>query len=83
MPDARPPPPKVTPLRTSTLQRFTIPGCEEKLIATLLADDTTAFLSANDDFETLQNILDEWRIAAKAKFNIAKTEIIPIGKKRV
>ncbi|KAF5336214.1 hypothetical protein D9758_017782 [Tetrapyrgos nigripes] len=66
-------------LRNSELKGYEIPGEKEKLIANLFADDTTVFLSAEDDFEILQKILDKWCIASKAKFNIAKTEIIPIG----
>ncbi|KAF5344335.1 hypothetical protein D9758_013247 [Tetrapyrgos nigripes] len=66
-------------LRNSDLKGYKIPGHKERLIANLFADDTTVFLSADDDFETLQRILDKWCIASKAKFNIAKTEIIPMG----
>ncbi|KAJ7115071.1 hypothetical protein C8R43DRAFT_828986, partial [Mycena crocata] len=69
-------------LRNSTLRGYEIPGSDEKLVVNLFADDTTTFLSADDDIETLQTLLDDWCIAAKAKFNIAKTEIIPIGKKQ-
>ncbi|KAF5376091.1 hypothetical protein D9615_007753 [Tricholomella constricta] len=63
------------------IQRFGIAPTsnEENLIATLFADDTTTFLSANDDLDTLQKILDDWCIASKAKFNTKKTEVIPIG----
>ncbi|KAF5372170.1 hypothetical protein D9758_004959 [Tetrapyrgos nigripes] len=66
-------------LRASDLKGYKIPGHAERLIANLFADDTTMFLHADDDFEQLQHILDKWCIASKAKFNIAKTEIIPIG----
>ncbi|EIN09252.1 hypothetical protein PUNSTDRAFT_36823, partial [Punctularia strigosozonata HHB-11173 SS5] len=66
-------------LRSSNLRGFKIPGTEDKLIARLFADDTTVFLSEFDDFEDLQKILKKWCIASKAKFNIGKTEILPIG----
>ncbi len=66
-------------IRQSNLGGFQIPGAVEALKATLFADDTTVYLSADDDFAVLQDILDTWCSAAKAKFNISKTEIIPIG----
>lgn len=66
-------------LRQSNLEGFKIPGKEERLIATLFADDTTTYLSKNDDFGVLVDLLDVWCAASGAKFNITKTEIIPIG----
>ncbi|KAF5367240.1 hypothetical protein D9615_010668 [Tricholomella constricta] len=73
--------PLAASMRASNLEGFTIPESSEKLIANLFADDTTVFLSENDDPKVLQRILDDWCTAAKAKFNTAKTEIIPIGTK--
>lgn len=66
-------------IRSSTLRGFEIPGAMAALKATLFADDTTVYLADNDDFQTLQDILDTWCSAAKARFNIKKTEIIPLG----
>jgi hypothetical protein len=66
-------------LRQSDLKGFKIKGKREKLIATLFADDTVVYLDAGNDFGALLEILDEWCIAAGAKFNISKTEMIPIG----
>ncbi|EEB98202.1 hypothetical protein MPER_02334 [Moniliophthora perniciosa FA553] len=71
--------PLAAALRNSCLEGFEIPGIDEKLVANLFADDTTVFLSENDNFEDLKQILDGWCIAAKAVFNIAKTQVIPIG----
>lgn len=68
-------------IRKSTLEGFTIQDNLERLITTLFADDTTVYLSEGDDFRTLQEILDKWCLASGAKFNVAKTEIIPIGTK--
>ncbi|EJF59962.1 hypothetical protein DICSQDRAFT_148261 [Dichomitus squalens LYAD-421 SS1] len=68
-------------IQKSQLQGFEVEGLKEPVKATLFADDTTTYLSENDDFSVLQEILDTWCSAAKAKFNIAKTEIIPIGEK--
>lgn len=69
-------------LRTTTdLKGFTIPGMSEKLITTLFADDTTVYLCESDDYEDLLKLLGLWCRASGAKFNKAKTEIIPIGTK--
>jgi len=61
------------------LKGYDIRGKQERLVATLFADDTIVYLDHTDDFGTLVEVLDEWCIAAGAKFNIAKTEMIPIG----
>ncbi|EJD48161.1 hypothetical protein AURDEDRAFT_34135, partial [Auricularia subglabra TFB-10046 SS5] len=66
-------------LRKSDLQGFKIRGTTEKLIATLYADDTTVYLSQYDSYENLLKLLDTWCLASGAKFNIQKTEIIPLG----
>ncbi len=66
-------------IRTSEIKGYNIPRCDETLKAVLFADDTTVYLSRQDDFETLQTVLDTWCSAAKARFNIGKTEIIPLG----
>ncbi len=66
-------------IRQSDLEGFSIPRCDEVLKAVLFADDTTVYLTRRDDFQTLQEVLDTWCSAAKARFNIGKTEIIPIG----
>ncbi|KAF9005848.1 hypothetical protein BDZ89DRAFT_898916, partial [Hymenopellis radicata] len=68
-------------LRKSTLRGFDIPNHPEmeRLIATLFADDTTTYLDKSDNFTELQAILDRWCLASRAKFNINKTEVIPIG----
>ena len=61
------------------LEGLSIPGVEEKLIVNLFADDTTVYLSSRDRFDTLEKILSAWCAVSGAKFNIEKTEIIPIG----
>ncbi|KAF9536236.1 hypothetical protein CPC08DRAFT_611588, partial [Agrocybe pediades] len=65
--------------KSDKLKGYQIPGADEKLIVNLFADDTTVFLSAEDKFSDLQDILAKWCSASTAKFNIPKTEIIPIG----
>ena len=64
---------------TPELEGFEIPGIKEKLIVSLYADDTTVYLSESDSYTTLQGILTSWCLASGAKFNLEKTEIIPIG----
>ena len=67
-------------LRTDhRLRGYNIPGSEEKLITTLFADDTNLYLSKHDKMDDVKEILEEWCLASGAKFNIEKTEIIPIG----
>lgn len=66
-------------LRKSELSGFQAPGSTTRVIVTLFADDTTVYLNKKDDFRTLLSILQKWCNAAGAKFNINKTEIIPIG----
>ncbi|KAF5375493.1 hypothetical protein D9615_009178 [Tricholomella constricta] len=73
--------PLAASLRASDLTGYQIPNNTEKLIANLFADDTTVFLSEGDNMDVLQEILDDWCTAAKAKFNAGKTEVIPIGTK--
>lgn len=71
--------PLAASLRQSNLKGYNIPGHAEKLIANLFADDTTTFLSMEDDVEDLNPILEDWCMASGANFNTEKTEIIPIG----
>ncbi|EMD38320.1 hypothetical protein CERSUDRAFT_32203, partial [Gelatoporia subvermispora B] len=69
-------------LRASTLRGFVIPGMGEKLVTNLFADDTTAYLSEGDDFDTLLTVLQRWCLASRARFNIPKTFVLPIGTAR-
>ncbi|KAF5338264.1 hypothetical protein D9611_014618 [Ephemerocybe angulata] len=66
-------------LRKSSLQGFKIDENIERLITTLFADDTTVYLSEHDNFQDLQNILQLWCDASGAKFNVEKTELVPVG----
>lgn len=61
------------------LQGFRLPGSTGKLIATLFADDTTVYLSEFDNNKHLKTELDRWCLASGTRFNITKTEIIPLG----
>lgn len=71
--------PLAASIRASHLKGYNIPGAEDRLIATLFADDTTTFLNKEDKFTDLVDILDVWCTASGAKFNKEKTEVIPIG----
>lgn len=66
-------------LRKSSLRGLEIPGLGERLIAALYADDTTVYLHETDSYAVLEIILNKWCNAARAKFNKAKTEAIPLG----
>ncbi|OSD04675.1 hypothetical protein PYCCODRAFT_1443909 [Trametes coccinea BRFM310] len=66
-------------LRQSTLRGFEIPGRPDRLITTLFADDTTVYLSKDDNYDTLAGILTMWCGASGARFNITKTEHVPLG----
>ncbi len=66
-------------LRCSDLRGYKASGLPDRTVVTMFADDTTVYLSKQDNIDSLTQILDSWCRAAGAKFNIAKTEIIPIG----
>jgi ribonuclease HI/exonuclease III len=61
------------------IKGFTIPGIDEPVKVNFFADDTSLYLCEADSFSHAQNLLSEWCQASGAKFNIEKTEIIPIG----
>lgn len=61
------------------LKGYTIPGLQAKLITKLFADNTTVYLSKFDSYDDLLEILTLWCRASGAKYNINKTEIVPIG----
>ncbi|KAL1938742.1 hypothetical protein VTO73DRAFT_11345 [Trametes versicolor] len=66
-------------LRRSSLRGLSVPGETERLIAKLFADDTTVYLSSNDEYAEVQSVTGRWCRAARARFNVEKTEILPIG----
>lgn len=63
----------------SNIKGIDIPNHGEKAITSLFADDTTVILTENDSFSELLEILNKWYKTSGAKFNVEKTEIIPIG----
>jgi hypothetical protein len=56
-----------------------IPRQAEHLTIKLFADDTNLYLNKRDKFDHIQKSLDTWCKVSEVKFNIKKTEIIPIG----
>ena len=66
-------------LRKSNLYGYPIPGSDDRLITTLFADDTTVYLDKRDNYNELLSMLNLWCRASGARFNVNKTEIIPIG----
>ncbi|KAF9537727.1 hypothetical protein CPC08DRAFT_609668, partial [Agrocybe pediades] len=66
-------------LRDSALDGFHIEGDTEKLVTTLFADDTTIYLTEEDEYSYLLEILNMWCRVSGAKFNEQKTVLIPIG----
>ena len=63
----------------NALQGITVPGLENKILVNLFADDTTLYLNKDDRFDHVEDILRKWCEISGAKFNIEKTEIIPIS----
>jgi Reverse transcriptase (RNA-dependent DNA polymerase) len=63
----------------ANLSGFEIPNTTSPLTVNLFADDTVVYLRESNDFEELQNTLNRWCESSGAKFNIEKTEILPIG----
>jgi len=69
-------------LRESNLCGFDVPGSTGRLIATFFADDCMVYLSEDDRYENLTRILNVWCEASTAKFNVDKTELLPVGTER-
>ncbi|THU92327.1 hypothetical protein K435DRAFT_672297, partial [Dendrothele bispora CBS 962.96] len=67
--------------QSDDIKGFHIPNIRETLKVTLFADDTTVYLSESDNFTSLEKILNTWCTVSTAKFNIEKTEILPLGMK--
>jgi ribonuclease HI len=65
--------------KDTNLQGIRVPTLKEPLKAKFFADDTSVYLSETDKFDFLQMILDDWCQVSGAKFNIGKTEVVPIG----
>jgi endonuclease/exonuclease/phosphatase family metal-dependent hydrolase len=53
----------------------------DRLIVSLFADDTLVYLSEKDDLNELRDIINNFCKASTARFNMEKTEYLPIGNK--
>jgi len=74
--------PLAATIRTSPIQGIKIPNAPENIKCKLFADDTMVYLNEQDDLATLEtHALNPWCEVSGATFNIAKTEVIPIGTK--
>lgn len=58
---------------------ITLPDMGPPLKAKFFADDTSVYMSKGDTFDLVRMLLDDWCAVSGAKFNIGKTEVIPIG----
>ena len=71
--------PLASNIRNSNIKGIDIPKLNEPAKVTLFADDTTVILAENDSLDELMRIMDQWCQVSGAKFNVEKTEVIPIG----
>ena len=62
-----------------SIKGLSIPGLENPQKINLFADDTSMYLSQKDSLTYVQSSLQDWCEVSGAKFNLEKTEIIPIG----
>ena len=71
--------PLAASIRASSIRGINVPNLDEKVKVSLFADDTTVILTEHDSWSQLMDILDQWCETSGAKFNVEKTEVIPIG----
>jgi len=72
--------PLAAAIRNSPIKGIQVEDAPENIKCKLFADDTMVYLDESDNIETLENhALKPWCKVSGAVFNIAKTEIIPIG----
>ena len=68
-------------VRKSKLKGIEINGNVKRLIISLFADDTLIYMAANDDLNELKEVIKRFCLASTARFNMEKTEYLPIGNK--
>ena len=68
-------------IRKSNLKGIKVNEDVKRLIVNLFADDTLIYLSEEDDIKKLKTIIEAFCKASTAKFNMEKTEYLPIGNK--
>ncbi|KAG2336709.1 hypothetical protein BDR05DRAFT_978714 [Suillus weaverae] len=60
---------------------YLILGIINRIKVNMYVDDTTIYLLKEDKYSDLKEILDDWCTASGTKFNMEKTEVLPIGTK--
>lgn len=74
--------PLATAIRNSPIHGIAIKNAPDCIKCKLFTDDTTVYLDELDNFDTLEtHALKPWCKVAGVAFNIAKTEVIPVGSK--
>ena len=65
--------------KDANFKGISLPGMDEPLKAKFFADDTCVYMSKDDSFDLITMLLGDWCLVSGAKFNIEKTEVVPIG----
>ncbi|KAK1219895.1 hypothetical protein PQX77_017375 [Marasmius sp. AFHP31] len=65
--------------KSAKITGIEIPRIAHHVKETLFADDTAVALHHSSSWEDLWEVLNTWTAASSGKFNIPKTEVIPIG----
>ncbi|KAI9064311.1 hypothetical protein FKP32DRAFT_1557020, partial [Trametes sanguinea] len=71
--------PLAAKIRASSIKGITIPGLRDRLVTKMFADDTAMYLCEEDKYEEVHDVTLVWCRGARAKFNLTKTEVIPLG----
>ena len=66
-------------IRKSKLKGIKINEKVKRLIVSLFADDTLIYLAEKDNIKKLKKIIETFCTASTARFNLEKTEYLPIG----
>ena len=67
-------------MRKLDLERIKIPGTNEELVVSMFADDTLVYMNKKDSLKKLNRVIELFCKASTAKFNLEKTEYLPIGR---
>ena len=68
-------------IRSSSLSGIEVNTKVNRLIVSLFADDTLVYLRETDSLNDLQKIISTFCKASTARFNMEKTEYLPVGNK--
>lgn len=68
-------------VRRSKLKGIEVNENVKRLIISLFADDTLIYMAENDDLNELKDIIKIFCLASTARFNMEKTEYLPVGNK--